>query len=80
MQVGEHSEHMRVGFFSLSLKKAREQARPEFRLSEAKSMKNLKKNWSKKLMIRLFFFFLLFLYIFRCFQSTIISILVSIEL
>ena len=43
MQVGERSERMRVGFFERKRKNARKQARPEFRLSEAKSMKKKEK-------------------------------------
>ena len=46
------SEHMRVGFFERKRKNAREQARPEFRLSGAKSMKKFEKIRRKKLKLR----------------------------
>ena len=73
MQVGEHSEHMRVGFFERKRKNAREQARPEFRLSEAKSTK--KEKIAKKSVANISFkkYFL----IFRHIQTTIKSIFES---
>lgn len=74
MQVGEHSEHMRVGFLSYEVaKNAREQARPEFRLSEAKSTK--KEKIAKKSVANISFkkYFL----IFRHIQTTIKSIFES---